>query len=190
MTLPPVIRIFFAIDLPQSAKEKLGEFINTLKKASKPNSIRWTKPENLHITLQFLATVKTDDIPALVENVRARMVEVIQHSRISLGSLHLFPNPYKPRVIVLDILPQDDLVVLSRLVGDGIKATNYETEARAFRAHLTLGRIKQPQGINLGFLSDCDVPRLDKIEVSEVVLFRSEPQMEGSRYTVMERIAV
>jgi 2'-5' RNA ligase len=190
MSLPPVIRIFFAIDLPESAKTMLGDFISTLKKASKTNGIRWTRPENLHITLQFLATVKTEDIPALVENVRARMVEAIKHSRISLGSLHLFPNPYKPRVIVIDIVPQDDLVILSRLVGDGIKATHYETEARAYRAHLTLGRIKQPQGINLGILSDCEVPQLGKIEVSEVVLFRSEPQMEGSRYTVMERIAV
>ncbi|VVC74786.1 RNA 2',3'-cyclic phosphodiesterase [Aquicella siphonis] len=190
MMLPPVIRIFFAVDLPESAREKLGGFIAVLKKKSRTHGIRWTRPENLHITLQFLAEVQTEHLPALIENVRARIEKTMNSLQISLGSLHLFPNPYRPRVIVLDVFPQEGLFSLSSQIGEGIKATRYEIESRPFRAHLTLGRIKQPHGINLGFLNECEVPKFEILPVREVVLFRSEPQPEGSAYSVLERIAL
>jgi 2'-5' RNA ligase len=190
MTLPPVIRIFFAIDLPEHAKEQLGGFINRLKKKSRSHGIRWSKPENLHITLQFLAEAKTEHLSALIENVKSRVKEITQASTLVFGRLHLFPSPYRPRVIVLDIAPQEELFALASVIGEGIKASNYEIESRPFRAHLTLGRIKQPQEMNLSFLSECDIPAFEAIDVSEVVLFRSEPQPEGSKYTVMERITL
>src|SRR5579885_645675 len=188
MTLPPVIRIFFAIDLPEPAKERLGSYISTLKKKAKTNGIRWTKPENLHITLQFLAEVHSEHLPELVRNVRSRIEGTLQGATLTFGSLHLFPSPYRPRVIVLNVAPQDELTVLSELIGEGIKASNYKIEDRPFRAHLTLGRIKQPQGVNLGFLDDSQPVELEEIDVREIVLFRSEPQPEGSKYTIMEKL--
>ena len=188
MTLPPVIRIFFAIDLPMSAKEKLGKFIGTLKKKSRTHGIRWTKPVNLHITLQFLAETHTEHLAALVGNVRSRLKGAAHSLNLECGTLHLFPSPYHPRVIVLEVTPKDELAELSRLIGEGIKATAYEIEDRPFRAHLTLGRIKQPKEINLSFLSECGAPLLEKVKAEEVILFRSEPKPEGSEYTVMEKI--
>jgi 2'-5' RNA ligase len=190
MTLPPVIRVFFAVDLPDAVKERLGEFITVLKKKSRTHGIRWSKPVNLHITLQFLAETQTEHLPALIENVRARIEGAVKRSELRFGSLHLFPNPYRPRVIVLEVVSQENLALLSGLIGEGIKATHYDIEDRPFRAHLTLGRIKQPQGIKLGFLSACEVPEFEKIMVNEVVLFRSEPQPEGSEYTVIEKMAL
>lgn len=190
MTLPHVIRIFFAIDLPQHAKEKLGRFIASLKKESKSNAIRWTRSENLHITLQFLAEVRTEHLLTLIANVRAKMEGAVKNVNLTFGSLHLFPNPYRPRVIVLEVTPQEELAVLAGLIGDGIKATNYAIESRPFRGHLTLGRIKHTQHIDLHFLSASTMPEIAGVEMSEVVVFRSEPQPEGSVYTVMEKIGL
>lgn len=190
MTLPPVIRIFFAIDLPEPAKERLGSYIGLLKKKSRTHGIRWTKPENLHITLQFLAEVHSEHLSMLLQNVRHRMAGAIHETVLTLGSLHLFPNPYRPRVIVLDVKPQDELGMLSGLIGEGIKAANYPIESRPFRAHLTLGRIKQPQGMSLSFLDEMQSAELEKIAVNEVVLFRSEPQADGSKYTILEKLAL
>src|SRR3990167_5260195 len=100
---------FFAIDLPAEIKEKLGQFISKVKKKSKTHAIRWTKPENLHITLQFLPEVRAEHLTTLTVNVRTALKGMLKNSTFNFGSLHLFPNPYRPRVIVLDILPQDDL---------------------------------------------------------------------------------
>lgn len=187
MTLPTVIRIFFAIDLPASMKEELGQFISQLKKKSRSHAIRWTRPENLHVTLQFLAEVKSEHVPKMIEQVRMELEGHLPSISLELGKLTLFPSPYRPRVIVLDLQPQEDLALLSGLIGHGIRACNYETETRPFRAHLTLGRIKHTQGVHLEFLSEVEKPNL-RAPVEEVVLFRSEPQPEGSMYTVIERV--
>jgi 2'-5' RNA ligase len=188
MTLPSVIRVFFAIELPLFAKEKVDQFIGALKKKSKTHSIRWTKLENLHVTLQFIGEAHSADMPRLIENVRARIAGKVTKLTLSIGRLRLFPNSYRPRVIVLDIAPQDELTILSGLIGSGIKMTNYEIEKRPFRGHLTLGRIKQPRNLNLRFLSEFAAPEIEKIDLNEVVLFRSEPQPEGSRYIVVDKI--
>ena len=68
MTLPPIVRVFFAIELPLSTKEMLNKFVVSPKSEAKSNAIRWTKPENLHITLQFLAEVRGEHIATLIEN--------------------------------------------------------------------------------------------------------------------------
>lgn len=189
MTLPPVIRIFFAVDLPKSTKETIGKFISTLKQKSKTRAIRWTKFENLHITLQFLAEAKSEHLPQIIENVRTQIKDH-RCSKLTLGSLHLFPNPHRPRVIVLDITPQENLAILSELIGKGITASNYQIDSRPFRAHLTLGRIKQPLGVNLQFLSEVASLAPEQIEVNEIILFRSEPQPQGSQYSALERIVI
>lgn len=188
MTLPPVIRVFFAIDLPAPVKDALAAYLSTLKKQSKSHAIRWSRPENLHITLQFLAEVP----PHLIESMVARVIEAlagtVKETRFSLGRLHVFPDPYRPRVIVMDVLPQVDLASLSRRIGEGIQTSGMAIEDRPFRAHLTLGRIKQPQGLGLGFLNDVPPPSLGELAVSEVVLFQSEPEPQGSKYTPLARL--
>lgn len=188
MTFPSVIRIFFAVDLPPATKDRLREFITALKRQSKTNVIRWSKPENLHITLQFLAEVKSEDVVALIQNVKKEISTYHEQTPLRLGRLALFPDPYRPRVIVLDVAPQGALLALSQAIGRGIQNTRYAIEDRPYRAHLTLGRIKHPQGVNLSFISQAELPDVPQIELNEVVLFRSIPQPEGSVYAAVERM--
>jgi 2'-5' RNA ligase len=188
MTLPPVIRIFFALDLPDATKENISRIISLLKKKAKSHGIRWTKPENLHITLQFLAEVNSSHLPLLSDAVRKVVHDAPSSLQLSFGGLQLFPNPYRPRVIVLEIEPQAELARLAEKIGSGITASNYPIDSRPFRAHLTLGRIKQPHEVDLRFLNEVEIPLLESLLIKEVVLFRSEPHPEGSSYSVLERI--
>lgn len=190
MTLPPVIRVFFAIDLPSSVKAVLATYLTQLKKQSKSHAIRWSRPDNLHITLQFLAEVPPAAMEGMVAKVTLALKAALSEQRFHLGRLHVFPDPYRPRVIVMDVAPQVGLAEVSRLIGEGIQAAGLAIEDRPFRAHLTLGRIKQPQGLNLGFLSTVPLPELDEQRLSEVVLFQSEPHPEGSHYTPLARLSL
>lgn len=190
MTLPSVVRVFFAVDLPPETKEALYGFMGKVKKRAKSHAIRWTKPENLHVTLQFLAEVRSEHIDAVIQEVSKLITQAAKSTKLTFGEVTVFPNPYRPRVIVLNIEPQEELAALSAIIGKGIQAANYAIEDRPFRAHLTIGRIKQPQGVDLRFLHEFNSPGIEDIEVNEVVLFRSEPQAEGSQYTVLERIAL
>lgn len=190
MTLPPVVRVFFAIEPSPAVKEEIGRFIGAMKKKSKSHAIRWTRPENLHITLQFIAEARAEHLPLLSERVRDNIAGKVPPSTVTFGGLHLFPNPYRPRVIVLEVVSQEILAVLSGLIGEGIATLGYELESRPFRAHLSLGRIKQPQGVDLSFLPEFSKQTHESMTVHEVTLFRSEPKPEGSVYTVVEKIAL
>jgi len=189
MTLPPVIRIFFALDLPMAQKEKIGKLIGSLKKVAKSHAIRWTKSENLHITLQFLAEVQSADLNRLSQNVKQHLNSK-QQIKLKLGNIQLFPSPYRPRVIVLSVEPQAELAMLAEQVGKGIIQSDYAIDTRPFRAHLTLGRIKQPQGVDLHFLNEVEPIAIDETFVEEIIMFRSEPQPDGSAYTALERISL
>lgn len=188
MTFPPVVRVFFAIDLPATAKEQVGRFISQIKRRAKPHTIRWSKPDNLHVTLQFLAEVRSTDLSTLLTHVRQKLVTDLNEINLSFGAVQLLPSPFRPRVLVLDVAPQPMLKTLSGLVGEGILAAGYPIEERPFRGHLTIGRIKQPHGLDLSFISEFTSPPVDPIVVKDIALFRSEPRPEGSQYMVLERI--
>lgn len=187
MTLPPSIRIFFAIDLPEPVREKVSNFAAQLKKRARTNGIRWSRPENLHITLQFLDQVKSTDLPKLMSEVRDSLLANMSPFLVELGNLHLFPSAFHPRVIVLDVTPQETLAGLSAQVGKGIVKAGYDIEDRPFRAHLTLGRIKNRR-VDTAFLSEFTMPPVEPIQVNQVVLFRSEPMPDASRYTRLDEI--
>lgn len=188
MTLPPVVRVFFAMDLPATLKHALAQYIGVLKKHSKTRVIRWSLPENLHITLQFLADVNTADLAHLLTHVRTALQTESTPLTFELGRLQIFPDPYRPRVIVMDVSPQTALTRLSQEIGRGILQAGYSIEERPYRAHLTLGRIKQPKGLSLGFLNEVEPPIFGPIIIKEVTLFRSEPQPDGSRYTPLATV--
>ncbi|HTM63155.1 MAG TPA: RNA 2',3'-cyclic phosphodiesterase [Gammaproteobacteria bacterium] len=188
MILPSVVRVFFAIALSENTKNNLATYIDSLKKISRSKQIRWSKPENLHITLQFLAEVKGEHIDTMIQNVKKEIQQVIKPFQVSLRSIHLFPDPHRPRVIVVDVVPQDTLTRLSILIGSAIQKTGYEIDMRPFRAHMTIGRIKTVQTNALNFLAEADIPAASKIDVNEVVLFQSEPHPDGSHYVPLQRI--
>ena len=188
MTLPLLSRIFFAIDLPGASKAKMGEYLQLLKKRSKTHAIRWSKPENLHITLQFLAEVQTRDVGKLLLATKHELRAAPIPPPVNLSQLTLFPTALRPRVIVASVRPQSHLAEISTRIGYAIKGCGYEVENRLYRPHMTLGRLKYSQGLDLSFLNSMEPIDIPPISLAEVVLFRSEPQPEGSRYEVIERI--
>ena len=188
MTLPLVSRIFFAVDLPEPSRIKMGQYLSLLKKRAKTHSIRWSRPENLHITLQFLAEVKTCDIDKLLRATKHELRGAPTAPPVKLSQLTLFPTPLRPRVIVASVAPPTHLGELSTKIGYAIKGCGYAVESRLYRPHMTLGRLKHAQGLDLGFLNAMEPIDIPPISLTEVVLFRSEPQPDGSRYEVIERI--
>jgi len=59
-------RIFIAINLPQDVKKELA-----LLQAKWPElPCRWTKPENLHITLEFLGYVNDEELPEVFQRCK------------------------------------------------------------------------------------------------------------------------
>jgi 2'-5' RNA ligase len=97
-----------------------------------------------------------------------------------------FPNARRARVLAVAVEPAEPLARAAAAVERGCVAAGFEPEARPFRGHLTLGRIKRGRPPRF---DDVTIPDHEPTPVRDAVLFRSELGPDGSRYVPLERVA-
>jgi 2'-5' RNA ligase len=180
------IRSFIAVDLDDGARRAAAEVARVLREAPGGRSVRWVRPESLHVTLRFLGNVEPDRVAPLARCV-GEQVSPLAPFTVRLGASGLFPTPRRPRVVVLALEPEEPLEELAAAVERGVAALGFEPETRRFRAHLTLGRLRGGRGPATRGLA---APENTTLAVDEVVLFRSELHPTGARYTALERLAL
>lgn len=124
-------RLFFAL-MPAAAEQQA--LMRAVSEAL-PQNQRWTALMNLHVTLVFLGDIDAE---------RRQCVEqVADHIRLPAFELSLEQLGYWPRRHMLWAMPTTMPEALRALVTDlqqGLTACQFEPEARAFRAHVTLSR--------------------------------------------------
>lgn len=181
----PPIRAFFAIDLPENTQRSIARIMKELQNQHQKERIHWSKLENLHITLQFLAALQINDVERLIQYVHST-ISSIPAFDLMLGTLELFPRKHHPRVISIHIPEQDLLTQLAKKIGEAITKMGYETETRPFRGHLTLARFNN---VEKEFtLAEISYPAIEKFQVREVILYQSKPLRGGSEYTPLARV--
>ena len=151
--------------------------------------VRWVRPESLHVTLRFLGATDPDLVPELVSRV-GEQVASLAAFRLQLGAPQLFPSPRRPRVVALELRPLAPLAALAAAVERGVVEAGFAPEERPFRAHLTLGRLKDSRARALDVTVPDTTPG-EALDVMEAVLFRSDlPRSKGShvRYTPLARL--
>lgn len=172
------IRAFIAIDLDAAARSEAADLVARLRRPD--DGVRWVRAEALHVTLRFLGDIEPGQVSALTRSV-ADEVAALTPFQMQLGAVHLFPSPRRPRVVALDLEPVESLSELAAAVERGTRAQGFEPEARSFRAHLTLGRLKRGRAPATRGLRAAGVTSA----VEEVVLFRSELGRDGAKYTAL-----
>ncbi|MEE9607270.1 MAG: RNA 2',3'-cyclic phosphodiesterase [Myxococcota bacterium] len=177
------LRAFFAVELGEPARRTAAEVARQLHSGPGGDDVRWVRSESLHVTLHFLGQIPRERVPSLAQCV-GEEVAPLSPFRLELDGVRGFPSPRRPRVVVMDVSPRAPLEGLARAVERGVVAAGFEPEARPFRAHLTLGRVRGRRAPSAGA-----PPALGaNFDVTETVLFRSELRPSGSRYTALERI--
>ena len=186
------VRAFFAVELGASAREAAVAAIGELRERDAKRAVRFTRPESLHVTLRFLGDVAVERLGGLVERVAGETAGVAPFD-LRLGPVVGFPNARRPRVVAAEALPAEPLAGAAAAVERGCVAAGFEPEARAFRGHLTLGRVKKGPGRAKRAwgpprLDDVALPDHEPTAVRDAVLFRSELHRDGARYTPLERV--
>ena len=136
-------RLFVALDLPAGAKAALAAAERQLQ-GLLPAGVRWVNPEGIHLTLKFLGATEAGRVDALLAALRAAAAAGDQLPfPLHLDGLGVFPNRREPRVIWAGVGGDlDSLDKAQRRVEQAMARLGFPEESRAFRPHLTLGRVR------------------------------------------------
>jgi 2'-5' RNA ligase len=182
------IRTFLAVELPGEARAQARSAIDALRPCvlGPPESVRWIPVENLHLTLKFLGSIDPDQVPRLLSGAAAKLAGE-EPFEVELGGLGAFPNARKARVLWLGVSRgAAQLARLARKLDAAARRIGVSRERRAFHAHLTLGRMRQPGGGVA--LERARAPEGRPFQVEEVVLFESRLAPTGATYVPLARL--
>lgn len=188
---PKPLRVFCAVELPDELRSRVTERARRLRSEFPDVRASWEKPEKLHITLKFLGDIETAHVEAL-SSAAARAAASLEPFELTIEEPGTFPPHGQPRVLWLGIVdPSGRLALMQRALETECAAVGFTRESRAFKPHLTLARVRSPQGARELAAAHRETPfEPQRFEVSELVVMRSELGPGGSRYTPLSRHAL
>lgn len=181
--MEPSIRSFVAIDLSETARRQIGALIQELRKSEA--QVGWARVEGIHLTLKFLGNVA----PELIEEIKptlAREAAKTEPIRIEAAGCGAFPGINSPRVIWVGLRGQiDPLADLARRIEEALVPFGFAPEARPFKPHLTVGRVKgraRLQALQQMLLAHTGFSA-EPFDAAQIVLYKSDLRPDGARYT-------
>jgi len=151
-------RVFIAINLPESTREELASYQEKWPELS----ARWTKPENLHITLDFIGNVSDEEL----EEIKEETKEIYRNYKpftLKLSKIVYGPSEKMPRMIWA-IGDNGEHVTLARLREWEFQRINPEE------------RPKINEEINI------------EIPVNSIEIMESKLKRGGAEYTALESV--
>jgi 2'-5' RNA ligase len=154
-------------------------------------SVRWTRPQTWHLTLQFLGDWPGDRLTEL--ETALGTLESQPAFSLTPGLVGGFPNLKSPRVLFLHMVDDGHASCLAAGVRAVVDATwgQGPQDYRPFRCHLTLARIRErlPQA-DIKLLQEMKLDVLPPVLVEGFSLVASELRKQGPRYTTLAKFAL
>ncbi len=179
-------RIFIAVNLPENLKSELARY-----RSKWPDlPAKWTKPENIHITLEFLGYVPEQEIPeickAAEEAARNQKAFSLKIVKISYGP----PKKMPPRMVWAIGEKSTELSYLKESLQNNLQGSRigYSPEKRSFSPHITLARIRTWEWRRLEIEERPPVEEnLDlEFDVDSLEIMESKLKKGGAEYQVLE----
>lgn len=146
------MRLFAAVTPSVEAVEDLDGFLEVRRAAA---DFRWTRSEQFHITLAFMAEVSDWRVEEYVGRLADSLADV-PPPEVRLAGAVAFPGPAAAKVLAVGVegdLPEDS----ARLESLAVKARNaavragVEVDGAAFRPHVTVARLGRPADVTNWF---------------------------------------
>lgn len=175
-------RLFVAISLDPSVREQLFTLTQPLRDALP--WIRWTREEQLHITVRFIGEETSERIPQFTSAIAAAVRDT-PILPLELREVGAFPTFKRARVVWFGAAYDPKLELLHNDVETACMSLGLEAEGRPFRPHVTLGRIAERITVDQAR----DLVRAGRgirervhTEVRSIDLMQSELSSSGARH--------
>src|SRR5258708_20531105 len=127
-------RLFVAIDLPDSTRQLLAGLDPHIR------GVRWTEPDQMHLTLGFFA-----DVPEDVELKLREKLSAIEFGAffLALNGVGAFSSKGAPKIIRIDVgKAHPHLFQIHKRVQEAALAVGIEPELRPWHPHITIARCR------------------------------------------------
>jgi len=138
------MRLFVAIVPPAGALAELAAAVAPLR-AARPG-LRWTGPDDWHLTLAFLGEVAEPVLPALSARLE-RAAGRHQAQRLAISGGGAFPRPARATIVWAGIeADRRPLTALASSVAAAARRAGAPPpdEGRRYRPHITIARCREP----------------------------------------------
>jgi len=180
-------RIFIAIKV--KAGINFSNIIKSLKSGLQTENIKWTNPDNIHITMVFIGETAEQKINIISSKLREQCDGIGEFELIIKG-LGVFKSIKDPRVIWTGIEQSEKLTQLYVQIINGLKDSGVLAEERPFKPHLTIGRIKylKDKTVLNALVERYQNKEIQKIAVNQVILYESILLPSGPLYKQLTKI--
>ena len=176
-----MLRLFIALSLPHEVEVELDRLLGLLRPQGP--DVKWVAANNIHLTVKFLGD--TDE--KLVPRIKTAMDETVagfQPFESVMDRVGGFPNLNKPRVIwVGGSQPIEAAARMAAEIDRRMHELHFEKETRPFKAHLTLGRVREGRSVATlaAYLESFKLTPIP-LRLDRLVLFKSTLTPKGSIY--------
>ena len=185
------MRLFVAVEIDPSVTQALADFSAALRRKAHDLApaarIGWVSPEQLHVTSRFIGEVN-DTKAAAIAGALLQELAVPPFDLLVQGA-GAFPERGAPRVLWAGIAAGGDaLSAVETEVSTRLAACGVDREARPYRPHVTLARVREPAGLRATALFERLADRrFGTSRVEAITLFQSRTSPKGAVYTPLHR---
>ncbi len=181
------LRLFIAVAVPLDVRKEIERAQGQLRRSAPPGAIRWTRPEQFHVTLKFLGEVPSALVAALEQSV-SKVCSNCPAMQLSASCIGFFPSAQRPRVIWAGAGDnRRRLAELYRQMDEAVRPIAPAGKPERFAGHITLGRFKPGRHTAIEKLLERATTLRDRQFgdwlAGEVEIVRSELTSAGAMHT-------
>jgi 2'-5' RNA ligase len=177
------VRLFVALEISEDVRKSIAELIGELKPLD--SSWKWTRPENLHITLKFLGEIPEGSLKSIADVLHA--VRTGLPIALTFRGMGFFPNEGRPRVLWTGINALQSLPSLAVSIDDALASIGVPREEKEFTPHLTLARSKgKISPLLREVIAKYSTTEFGAVNASAFHLIESKLKPTGAEYTTIQ----
>jgi 2'-5' RNA ligase len=176
-----MLRLFIALPLPHEVEVELDRLLVLLR--PKGPEVKWVPANNIHLTVKFLGDTEEKLVPK-IQSAIDEVTSTYQPFETAIDRVGGFPNLNRPRVIWIGgSQPIEEAARMAQEIDRRMHELRFEKEKRPFKAHLTLGRVREGRSV-AALATYLESFKLQPIplKLDRLVLFKSTLTPRGSIY--------
>lgn len=149
--------------------------------------VGWTVPSDFHLTLWFIGDVSAEQrarICAMLDETASRVARF----EFDVAGAGFFGPPRAPRILWAGVPAEPPaLAALAAEVRNWGRSAGWMVEDRPFRAHITLGRVREPTGADAltAAMRSLSSTVFGRVAVDRLTLMASGTASQNTRYDIV-----